>query len=102
MREEATEGAYGGSAVAPHRASPSGPCPRAKSQDDDQSLWLVLPTNEAAGFVASVRLGIARRSGAELIAGNGPSGEAILRIVGTPTANAVACYLVQEALWLNG
>lgn len=65
------------------------------------STFLLLPDVGTLRFVVSERLGIARRSGAELVAGHGPGGEAILKIVGLPGTSATACYLIQEALWLQ-
>jgi len=65
-------------------------------------LFLLLPTLEIARFLASKDLGIARRTGAQVTAGTGAGGEPILQIVGTPSANAASCYLVQEALWMSG
>merc|ERR1719282_444668 len=69
---------------------------------NDLALFLILPTTEIARFLASGDLGIARRTGAQLTAGSGGAGEPMLRVYGTPLANASACYLVQEALWLTG
>mmetsp|Transcript_4400 Transcript_4400/g.10662 ORF Transcript_4400/g.10662 Transcript_4400/m.10662 type:complete len:732 (-) Transcript_4400:177-2372(-) len=66
------------------------------------ALFLILPSREAAAFLASEELGIAKRTGSQVIGGTGSSGEHLLRIVGSPAENAAACYLVQEALWACG
>ncbi|CAK0809515.1 unnamed protein product [Prorocentrum cordatum] len=61
-----------------------------------------LPTIEAARALASQELGIARRAGAKVTPGHaaGDLASPVLQISGTPVANALACYLVQEALWV--
>lgn len=82
---------------AQHEISPMCSSPELSSQ-----VYILLPAPQAAQFHADMQVRIAQRSGAHLSATRGPSGEFILQIGGTPAANAVACYLVQEALWLNG
>lgn len=68
------------------------------------ALFVVLPTKEAAQHLACGDLGasIARRTGSQLTAGIGSDNEPLLRLSGTPAANAAACFFVQEALWLAG
>lgn len=68
----------------------------------DWTLFLGLPNIEVARFAASEDLSIARRTGTKITAGRSASGDALLQLHGTPLANASACYLVQEALWLSG
>lgn len=70
--------------------------------DGTISVFLVLPSAAAAGCLASSSRSIACRTYTELTLGAGPAGEQMLRVTGVPAANAAACYLVQEALWLSG
>lgn len=64
------------------------------------SLQLAVPSAEIAQFLASDASGIARRAGISLSAGTGPKGMPVVQITGTAVANAVACYLIQDRLFL--
>lgn len=66
------------------------------------TLSVLLPAMDVANFLASGELGIARRTGCEVVALRGDGGEASLSITGLPEANAAACLVVQRALWLHG
>ncbi|CAE7167967.1 unnamed protein product [Symbiodinium microadriaticum] len=69
----------------------------------DVALFVCVPDRKAAEFLVSSRLGIGRRSGAKVsVAETTGSGPTLLECRGTPLANAVASYLVQEALWMCG
>merc|ERR1711957_757247 len=88
-----------------HEAAPvstansgSGAC----GMDGNFELFVLAPTIEVARVIAGGDMGIARRTGIELTAGSGAGGEALLRLFGNPSANASACYLVQEGLWMCG
>eukprot|EP00930_Biecheleria_cincta_P105808 TRINITY_DN9881_c0_g1_i1.p1 TRINITY_DN9881_c0_g1~~TRINITY_DN9881_c0_g1_i1.p1 ORF type:complete len:241 (-),score=43.09 TRINITY_DN9881_c0_g1_i1:359-1081(-) len=69
-------------------------------------LWMPFADGELAARLAS-RCGIAERTGVVLSvqqegAGDASGAGVLLRISGTPVANAVACYLLQKAVWLEG
>lgn len=66
------------------------------------SLPLLLPSLDVAAFLSSAQLGIATKTGAKLTPCRLPDGTATLEICGPPAANAVACLLVQEAIWMSG
>jgi len=65
------------------------------------ALLVRTPDWKAAEYLASSRLGIGRRTGTKLSV-ESSYGYPLLQIHGTPVANAVASYLAQEALWMNG
>lgn len=66
-------------------------------------LSLRTPNAHVAAFLASPELGIGRRSGTKVSWQQlGPSCMPVLRIDGPPASGAIACYLVQEALFMNG
>jgi len=61
------------------------------------------PSADVAAFLASPELGIGRRSGTKVSWEQlGPGCMAVLRIDGPPASGAIACYLVQEALFMQG
>merc|ERR1719253_1213122 len=68
---------------------------------DQPAMLVLLPTMEQATSLTKTHVGIARRSGAKLSSEQGAKGEAMLRILGSPSEIATACYLVQQAIWLN-
>eukprot|EP00439_Symbiodinium_sp_Y106_P074454 s604_g14.t1 len=68
----------------------------------DVALFVCIPDKKAAEFLVSSKLGIGRRSGAKVsVADMTGSGPTLLECRGTPLANAIASYLVQEALWMR-
>ncbi|CAL1156487.1 unnamed protein product [Cladocopium goreaui] len=78
------------------------PSPAAFSGDvADVALLVKAPDWKAAEYLASSRLGIGRRTGTKLSV-DSSFGFPLLQIRGTPVANALASYLAQEALWMNG
>jgi len=69
-------------------------------------LWMPFADGELAARLAS-RCGIAERAGVVLSvqqegAGDASGAGVLLKISGTPVANAVACYLLQKEVWLEG
>jgi len=88
--------------IAPVCFSPELSSQHSPHRADGSFLYILLPEPHAVQFCADKLLRIAHRSGAHLSATRGSVGEFILQIGGTPAANAVACYLVQEALWSSG
>lgn len=66
-------------------------------------LSVRMPNADVAAFVASPELGIGRRSGTTVSWEQlGPGYIPVLRIDGPPASGAIACYLVQEALFMQG
>lgn len=84
---------YGGSA-----ARASAPPPGAATGPAE--LELAMPSGEVARALASDDSGIARRAGVRLWAGTGSGGVPLLHVAGTAVGNAVACYLVQDKLFM--
>mmetsp|Transcript_33593 Transcript_33593/g.75403 ORF Transcript_33593/g.75403 Transcript_33593/m.75403 type:complete len:534 (+) Transcript_33593:70-1671(+) len=73
------------------------------SKSGEVALLVRAPSLEAAQYLASSHLGIGLRSGTKLsVAPTAEFGFPLLKIWGTPVANAVASYLLQEALWMSG
>lgn len=68
---------------------------------DAPPMHLVIPTVEAARQLAGSGFGIAARSGATVVALPAGDHKPVLQITGNPCSIAVACYLVQEALWMS-
>jgi len=67
------------------------------------SVWVVVPSDGSASFLASDSSGVARRAGVKLTAWPANSGAGTppaLEIVGSLHSNAIACYLIQVQLWL--
>eukprot|EP00927_Polykrikos_kofoidii_P077435 TRINITY_DN74374_c0_g1_i1.p1 TRINITY_DN74374_c0_g1~~TRINITY_DN74374_c0_g1_i1.p1 ORF type:complete len:736 (-),score=119.25 TRINITY_DN74374_c0_g1_i1:114-2321(-) len=64
------------------------------------TLSVFVPTMDVARYL--VGSSIAARTGARMSANIGDGGQPLLRLVGTPTANAATCYFVQEALCTCG
>lgn len=68
----------------------------------ESELLISLPNASVVDFLISAELGIDRRAGVKLTVCRQPHGFSVLQICGPPVANAIACYLVQEALWMRG
>jgi len=64
------------------------------------TLQLAMPSEEVARMLASETSGIAWRAGVKLAAGQGAGGMPILEVAGTAVGNSVACYLVQDRLFM--
>jgi len=64
------------------------------------SLQLAMPSEEVARQLAGDTSGIAWKAGVRLAAGRGAGGAPILQVTGTAVGNAVACYLIQDRLFL--
>jgi len=64
------------------------------------TLQLAMPSDEVARMLASESSGIAWRAGVKLAAGQGTGGMPILEVAGTAVGNSVACYLVQDRLFM--
>lgn len=64
------------------------------------SLQLAMPNEEVARLLANDSSGIAWRAGVKLSVGRGAGGIPILQVVGTAVGNSVACYLVQDRLFM--
>mmetsp|Transcript_79365 Transcript_79365/g.157245 ORF Transcript_79365/g.157245 Transcript_79365/m.157245 type:complete len:559 (-) Transcript_79365:246-1922(-) len=82
-------------------------CPDAVAATNASCNWPPLsvrtPNAHVAAFLASPELGIGRRSGTKVSWEQlGPGCMPVLRIDGPPASGAIACYLVQEALFMQG
>lgn len=80
--------------------------PSSRPDRASSTLWVPLADGELAARLVST-CGIAERAGVVLSiqregAGEIPGAGVLLKISGTPVANAVACYLLQQAIWLEG
>lgn len=75
--------------------------PNALSKNGLLALNIQLPDRESVLRLADEDSGIARRAGVVLAAECVPGRPPLLVVEGEPTANAVACYLIQRALWLD-
>lgn len=64
------------------------------------TLQLAMPSEEVARMLASESSGIAWRAGVKLAAGRGTGGMPILEVAGTAVGNSVACYLIQDRLFM--
>lgn len=91
-----------GSATCEALASGSYGVPTVRASPNEVTFPVLLPNLHVASFLSSGDLGIAFKTGAKLSACGLVDGTAILHISGPPIANAVACYYVQEALWMSG
>eukprot|EP00931_Biecheleriopsis_adriatica_P091691 TRINITY_DN65577_c0_g1_i1.p1 TRINITY_DN65577_c0_g1~~TRINITY_DN65577_c0_g1_i1.p1 ORF type:complete len:523 (+),score=152.32 TRINITY_DN65577_c0_g1_i1:67-1635(+) len=64
------------------------------------TLQLAMPNEEVAKMLASDSSGIAWRAGVKLAAGRGAGGLPVLKVAGTAVGNSVACYLIQDRLFM--
>lgn len=64
------------------------------------SLQLAMPSEDIAREIAMDSSGIARRAGVRLNTARGPHGIPMLQLTGTAVANSVACYLIQDRLFM--
>jgi len=64
------------------------------------SLQLAMPSEEVAREFALDASGIARRAGVRLTTARGSHGIPMLQLTGTPVGNSVACYLIQDRLFM--
>ncbi|OLP87653.1 hypothetical protein AK812_SmicGene31113 [Symbiodinium microadriaticum] len=64
------------------------------------TLQIAMPNEEVSRIMASESSGIARRAGVRLSAARGAGGLPVLKVSGTAVANSVACYLIQDRLYL--
>jgi len=64
------------------------------------TLQLAMPSDEVARQLANESSGIAWRAGVQLSVGRGAGGVPILQVAGTAVGNSVACYLIQDRLFM--
>eukprot|EP00435_Cladocopium_sp_Y103_P022993 s1193_g5.t1 len=64
------------------------------------TLQLAMPNEEMAHLLSSNSSGIARRAGVKLSSARGAGGLPVLKVSGTAVANSVACYLIQDRLFM--
>lgn len=64
------------------------------------TLQLAMPSEEVARTLAGESSGIAWRAGVKLSTGRGAGGLPVLKVSGTAVGNSVACYLIQDRLFM--
>ncbi|CAJ1352284.1 unnamed protein product [Effrenium voratum] len=64
------------------------------------TLQLAMPNEEVARLLANDSSGIARRAGVKLSSTRGAGGLPVLKVAGTAVANSVACYLIQDRIFM--
>jgi len=64
------------------------------------TLQLAMPNEEMAQLLSSNSSGIARRAGVKLSFSRGAGGLPVLKVSGTAVANSVACYLIQDRIFM--
>eukprot|EP00927_Polykrikos_kofoidii_P077049 TRINITY_DN74039_c0_g1_i1.p1 TRINITY_DN74039_c0_g1~~TRINITY_DN74039_c0_g1_i1.p1 ORF type:complete len:536 (-),score=101.55 TRINITY_DN74039_c0_g1_i1:216-1823(-) len=72
----------------------------AGERGDEMTLQLAMPSQEVATMLASDTSGIAWRAGVSLSVASGAGDIPLLQIRGTAVGNSVACYLVQDRLFM--
>merc|ERR1711879_924968 len=72
----------------------------AETPGHNMSLQLAMPSEEMARQLAGESSGIAWRAGVKLSVGKGQGGMPILNVEGTAVGNSVACYLIQDRLFM--
>jgi transcription antitermination factor NusA-like protein len=90
----------GAGAVAAELGGIAGGLSGSESASRRVALQLAMPNEEVARLLASESSGIAWRAGVQLSVGRGPGGVPILEVVGTAVGNSVACYLIQDRLFM--